>query len=419
MSKFSYIKKMIEQNKKSIINRTAAGLISLGLLTGALAGCDNITKPNQTEHTNQNTDNVSEIVGSDTVAGSNTTKPTTPNKPYTPKYEPLEHSDTWYKAKQRWGRMWEQNVLYWQHDIRFLKSPAPFKFLEEQGAVYYDENDALRPNIIDESFLGSNYIQSQGFIDDNTPENDFYLLVQFINSHTEKSYGNGSDVYIASYMLKYTLPDDCYRDLLLLNGDDRCNLLIQQIDEDYPREVVSKSVVKYDLLYTLSAFDTSNGVNQTSVNKGLSSLANYVENVDYDKHTLTINYADKEDIGKIYSYTYNVKESPAWEQCLLGSQYVSPITKEYRDSVKDSELMSQYQTPVGPCLGNVKIGLSGWTLAPGEQHKNAAKLKYDFEPIMLNSEGSLEKVNKYLNGEIPFEQVNDLTRQYASANLTK
>ena len=329
-----------------------------------------------------------------------------------PDYDRFVHSETYNRAKQKWSSVWNRGVDR-KSEMGFLTKPAPFKFLSQQGVVYYNDDGEPRAYGTDDNFDNYKSIQSKGWIDPKTEENDFYLLTQYISAPIYEGNSNG-ETYVATYMLKYILEDDCYRDLLLLSGDFRSNLLIQQIDQEYTPELISKTLIRYDLIREFGLFYKLpySGVDQYTMDYYKEDVCNYVSNIDYENLTITVNYNNPSNQGNIYSYTYKLKESPSWDQVLIGSEFTAPKTKEERDALTNEQIMRTYQGNVGTVLYDVRA--FAWALVPSDEQKATASVKYEFDYLALESIAASDRVNRYESGAIRYSQVNELTLDYVS-----
>lgn len=400
MSKLTLIQQFIEKNKQSILKHTAQGLLVLGLATGVLTGCDEATIPDVTNN------NDSAIVE---TSGNNITTNSTDSE----NVVKINHSDTFYNAKKRWSDIWEIGRGPYDKERAFITKAAPFRFLAEQGAVYYNENGHPRAYGTDENFWNNCCIQSKGFVDTNTPENDFYLMVQYIDGEYDPNNSPEGKMCIATWVLKYTLSNECYQDLLLLSGDFRSNLLIQQIDQEYKPEIISKSVIRYRL------FETGLYEGVLSASKNIiwdkdEQWVNYISNIDYQNMTITVDFSDRRENGKIYSYQFAVKQTKLWDLLIQDGFLKNPLTVEERNALTSEDIVRTYQTPVGEGLAYLDI--KGYGFVPSEEQKATATLKYDFEPVIIDTFAKSTQFNKYELGQISFSQVNELTRQYAKDN---
>ena len=414
MSKTSYIKQLIERNNSSIIRRLATGVVGFGMLTSVLTSCDQIesinpgdlfTEPKFTY--NQNTDKTTGIVIPPETPPANLVQ--------------FEHSDTYNHAKERWGGLWN-NIMYSEKND-FLTRAIPFNFLSKQGVIYYNEEGEPRAYGHGDSFPAvesQEYIRCGAFIDTATPDYDFYLAVQYISEPVDENSSFNEDAYVATWLLKYSVDKACYQDLLLLSGDVRCNMLIQQIDEEYEPEVISKSVVNYDMLNGSQWFrNVKDGINVSTIQQQIGHpinknykypIVNYVENIDYENMTITINYTSEQTQGKIYSYTYKLKESEYWDKMLIGNEFKPPISQEYRDSLTSKDIMQTYQTPQGEALDSCAVKF--WTLFASDAQKATATLKYNFTPVNVAGTTQGERIDRYDKGLTSYYDVNALTAQY-------
>ena len=302
-------------------------------------------------------------------------------------------------------------------ELGFLSKSAPFSFLAQEGLIYYNEYGEPRAYGTDENFDNYKCVQSNGWIDVGSPGNDFYLLTQYISGSIDENNSN-DDVYVATYMLKYTLDDPTYRDILLYHGDGSLGKIICRMDEDITkgkgsntREVVSKSVIRYDLIGALNLFrDLPNGGVNQSILGNAASASSWVSNIDYTNMAITINYNTNDNQGNIYSYTYKLKETKAWNAMLQGSSLKLPVSQEYRDSLTAEEIMTTYSTNAGPALNDIMI--KTWRLTPSTEQKETATIKHEFVPVAVRGSAAKKSVDDYEAGKISYAEVNSLTRDY-------
>ena len=441
----SYIKQLIEKYQKSAKRTIAGGLVALGVLTGSLTSCGNTnntldvddtkdyietvdntkvtesgttTKPTETGVLDQTDKSTQSSQTDKSTETSNTTKPTESDTARPE--DKFVHSDTYNRAKQKWADVWTGGVNR-ATEIGFLTKAAPFKFLSQQGVVYYNAEGEPRAYGTDDNFDNELCIQSKAWIDPSTSENDFYLLTQYISAPIDDDNSN-DDTYVATYMLKYTVADDCYRDLLLSAGTLRGNLLIQQIDQEYIPEIISKSVISYDLIKTLNLFkDLPNGgINQPTLHYYKDEVSNYVSNIDYTNMAITVNYNTKANKGDIYSYTYKLKETPNWDKVLVGSDFVPARTEEERNALTTEQIMPTYSSNAGAVLDDAKV--FAIKLKPSADQKATASIKYDFVNLAVDASATGKTLDNYEAGKISYAEVNSLTRDYVNSlksGLTK
>lgn len=435
----SYIKQLIEKYSLPAKRTVAVGLVAFCTLS-SLTACGDVANEiidtngtkitetsgdiNFTESSNNQTGNQSGNQNETNQSNNqNETNQSTSNptgSDITNVEDRFAHSEEYNRAKQKWASIWSDGV-YKNTRQGFLAKPVPFKFLEEQGVVYYNSQGEPRAYGTDENFDNVKSIQSKAWIDTNTAENDLYLLTQYISAPIDDSNSN-DDTYVATYMLKYTVDDDCYRDLLLLSGDFRINLIIQEMDKEYTPEVISKSIIRYDLIESLGLFRdlSNNGANQPILDYNKADVANYVSNIDYNNMAITVNYNTKANKGNIYSYTYKLKEAPNWDKLLQGGKYTDPIPQEDRDALTVDQIMPTYSSNAGPVLNDVRA--FNWALSPSADQKATASIKYDFVNVAVDASATSDKVNNYEAGKISYAEVNSLTRDYVNSlksGLTK
>ena len=319
------------------------------------------------------------------------------------------HSDIYNRIKQKWSSIWNSDPGGLIEKNEFITKAAPYTFLEEQRVVYFD-SQGMPCAYGNEDYDNYLALQTEVFVDPNSPENDIYVLVQY---RYEGRYSNDNAYEaFATWMLKYEIDDDCYRDVLLLADDWRLGPLVQEIDKEYKPEIISQSSVltKYAGEYNLYK-NLEKGENQWENDPINSKTFNYVANVDYENMAVTINYTDKKNRGKIYSYTYKVKESPNWDKALVGTLITDPMDKEYRDSLPLDKIMPSYSTKWGRMLRACYIN-GRWSLEPSDEQKATATLLYDFEAIFANTTNPSIQFNNYESGKIGYADVNNLTRKY-------
>lgn len=435
----SYIKQLIEKYSLPAKRTVAVGLVAFCTLS-SLTACGDIANEiidtngtkitetsgdiNFTESGNNQTGNQS---GNQTETNQsnnqNETNQSTSNptgSDITNVEDRFAHSATYNRAKQKWAHVWNAGVDR-ASEIGFLTKAAPFKFLSQQGVVYYNEQGEPRAYGTDDNFDNELCIQSKAWIDPSTSENDFYLLTQYISAPIDDSNSN-DDTYVATYMLKYTVADDCYRDLLLSAGTLRGNLLIRQIDQEYIPEIISKSVIGYDLIDSLGLFRKleNGGDEQLTLNYYKKDVANYVESIDIPNMQITVNYNTNDNKGDIYSYTYSLKETYSWDAMLKGNLSSVAVSKEYRDSLTPEQIMLTNSTLAGPAL--VYTAVDAWVLNPSSKQKATASIKYDFVNLAVDASATGKTLDEYEAGKISYAEVNSLTRDYVNSlksGLTK
>ncbi len=434
----SFIKKMIEKFNQKVVNRVkqmstktkhrvAAGALGLTMI-GTIIACANNPAINQTD--NGLDDIVPGIVQTGDIGNKNESNKDTilstevnTSKPPIQEglYSQYEHSDVYYSAENRWDGLWGSDPKGGDRES-FLYSAAPFASLYDAGVIYYNQDDEPRVYDVDDEFTNSQAIQTRMFIDEKTANNDVYLVTQIVNGATSPMHSNG-DIAVYSIMLKYdNLPTDLYMDILLYAGDCDLNLIIQEMDEWIAQgrlkgddgnnatcQVLSESIINYDLIGRLGVFKTTNGKHQSSIEEAKKHV-NFIENIDYEKGLITVNYADIDNPGHIYSYTYDVKETPGWEGCLIYNIANGSITKEYRDSLTMQDIMTTYEVPAGEALDGCHAGMT--LLRPSDEQKATAKLKYELTQVANLGLTHSDKVNLYENGKLKYDEVNALTRSF-------
>lgn len=391
------LKQIIEKHKQTLIKCAATGLIA-SMVTSFVA-CDDIFEFSTDSNTNPPVATETDIYGNPIQTEQTQ-----------PKYTP-EHSNTYLRAKEKHKNNWALTGLETSNDNEFQMLPAPFRFLTEQGACYYE--DGLYYAYGNEDFLNNNCISSKIFLDFKTSSYDVYMLVQYKNGSINPLSSNDG-VYLTTWLLKYDLTKEVYRDLLLLNNDYRSAFLIQQIDDEFNPKIIEHSIVKYDLLRWLQLFGKA-GYGVADIQND-SKKTNYISSVNYDDMSLTVNYGSTSDLGEIYSYTYKLKETDAWERVLEGNMFSGPMSQEDRDSLTVEDLMPTQNTMMGEGLSNFSIE-GRWMCAPTDEQKSTSKLKYDFEFFNYESYNLPNKrVDSYDNGEISYSSVNNLTVDFENNN---
>ncbi len=408
------IKSMIKQN---LIKLGVTGLVGAMLVAGASA-CDtlNVNEPATDVSGNVVTDAKGNTVY-ETNAEDNTTN------------EQFEHSQLYYDTQIKWLRYWNSPTgQSWDipsTKIGFQSYPLPYRFLYQQGIMYYDE-EGYAYAIGNEDYKWNDCLTSNAYIDPSTEDCDIYLLLQYKDNKIKNDSTNNG-VSVTTWMLKYTVEEDVYRDFLLLHNDHRSNLLFQAIDETYTPEVISKAVIDYELIKKLNVFEEDERF--PIIYQGHNGPTNYIESIDYDTMTLTINYSPCEEgskknnkynlehAGEIYTYKVSLKDTEAWDKALVGQQgivsSINPMTREERDSLTLVELMPTRDTITGKCLSGFKVGY--FLGEPTDQQLASATLKYNFVPFNLGRGANKQNVNDYDAGRIDYEDVNDLTKQYMNS----
>lgn len=223
--------------------------------------------------------------------------------------------------------------------------PIPINFLTNEGLLQYNHLNRLvlttekQPSLIYEPLL------SRAFIDENSKENDIYLIVQFQNDEPIENSKN-SNVYLATWQLKYTLNDDDYATFLKMQGDWRILLFIQEMDRQYTPEIISKTIISHDLLSVGSHVKT----NDWDL-RGFPYI--FVTNVDYDNQIIT--FGAKSNEGIRY-FSVDMRETDAWDLA-VSRDGLTPDERE------NSINMYSKQTPLGKCLikfevNNIKASLT-------------------------------------------------------------
>lgn len=218
-----------------------------------------------------------------------------------------------------------------------LAQPLPITFLQEEGLLYFDDYNFL--NIHEDSNTNPNFVplSSYAFVDDTTNENDVYLLVQYQNKQNIPNKPN-KDVYLATWQLKYTLSDADYSTFLKLAGDWRARIFIQEMDKIYQPEVLSKSIISYNLLSMGSHL-------RGEVGKESKFPAIFVTDVDYDNQIVSF--------GSLYGsklryIDVKMRESNAWNTVM---DHFGLTEQERENQIQ----MNTKETQVGKCLTSFSV----------------------------------------------------------------
>lgn len=270
--------------------------------------------------------------GSNNNGLGDTTTETVSQKPR-PEDNPYYKSPFDFKGDV-WQAMLDNGKAYVKYDPVMNPNinyrPLPLRFLQEQGLVSFDKNNMAQVQGNQPETL-YDPLTAEVFIDSNTDENDVYVLV---NYHSKRMiYDVDKDVYVVTWKLKYTLDDDDYETLLKLKGDYRQRFFIQEMDNIYQPEVLSKSVVAQWIVALGSPFREDRQKDNKFPNV-------YVDSVDYDNNVVT--YVARTEDGYAY-YTSGLYETLAYEKSL--SLY--NLTPE---EIEQYVRIETTQTPYGKCL---------------------------------------------------------------------
>lgn len=438
MSKISLIKDMIEKNKGKIVRRTVAVVLSLGVLAGALTGCGNNNKndtkdikesvkatedtqytktDNDTQSDDKQIDNTDSQINSTDKQTESTNNPTESG---TDNVKPkFVHSDTYNRAKQKWASMWNMRTedIYFGGQNEFVTKAAPYTFLAEQGVVYFDSQG--KPHAYgSEDYSHYNAVQSKVLIDSNSPENDIHIVVQYRDGEIPKTGTGNAAAVVATWGLRYEVPDDVYQEVLAMKNDYRLGFLIQQIDIEYNPEVLHHSLVRNRVLKNYNLFSNlSNGTNQWGMDAMNPDIVNYIADVDYDNWNIVVHYSEEtgKDKVKIHEYNFAMKECDGWDDALEGDFILKPMDKEHRDNLSVDSVMHNSQTQLGKTLDDCDVDRT-FMLLPTDAQKAAAEVVYEFDMLNLICTQQSTQFNKFENGEIAFEYINDLTRNYVNQN---
>ena len=229
------------------------------------------------------------------------------------------------------GDVWEAMKVKGTHIVKshlydysqLSNQPLPIQFLEDEGLLYHNHSNRLCINDKQPSNIYKP-LQVDVYVDNNTPENDVYVLVNYrsdvISSETE------TDVFVTTWNLKYTLADDDYQTLLALKGDYRQRFFIQEMDYIYEPQVVSKATTTQQIVQ----------MGSPNISTGSTKVSSfpYIYVDSYDVNNKTIRYATK--VGDGYKY---------YETSLYESLALESIMNEYNltleECIKYMEMTTQ------------------------------------------------------------------------------
>ncbi len=255
----------------------------------------------------------------------------------------------------------------------------PFTTLSEYNDFLY--KDIWNKMAINdpEYFVNSDYFypfKTRAFVDENSPNNDVYLLVNYQNkAEGDNSYYDNKDVYITTWLFKYTLSDDDYATFLKFNGDWRVRRFIQVMDKLYEPEIVSKATVAYPVIHQSSPYANREEYINTFPNI-------FIANVDYNNYSLKVGTVNDEGIKYI---DVNMYESRAWKSAM--EKYYNGDVEQGKASVE----MLTTPTILGDCL--TKFNVAGFVIGPGyreaqEMFNNSTDQQYLTE-IDVNSTANI------------------------------
>lgn len=312
---------------KDKFNRAVAtGL--LALMIANFSACDTLNKViNQNTDTSKTDTNQSIKVpetGSNQNGDSTESSTTAHGGAYIPKDLP---GDVW-KALKASGKAYE----YYEPAAESLDFYAiPIRFLKEEGLLYYNDDNKL---CINGKQPGGRYVpfSYQTFIDENTKENDVYVLLCYENDKPQ--YNIDDNVQVTTWKLKYTLDDDDYQALLKLKDDFRQRFFIQEMDNIYEPEVISKCSYIHAFAGMNSPFRNEHKANNAFPNV-------YLDNIDYDTYTITV--AARTDNGYKF-YNYNFHETNA------ATDLMQRLGDENKDLYYNYIKIETVNTILGKCL---------------------------------------------------------------------
>lgn len=403
------VSQVFESCKSSAKCTVATGLIA-AMMFASLASCannieiidtDNVPSYGDTVIDSYYTDHIT-----DTQLGYETesTDSNNSNNFGVDDFDRFEHSDAYNQAKQKWGYVWGNPYGAEATEEGFLKKAAFFNILEDYGCVYYNENGKPRALNAGENFDNVRCIQSMGWLDLST--SSYYQATQFISGPID-SYSD--DTYVVTLITKNSCTDKEIRDLLLLSGDWRINVVIQELENS--AEVLVASAVDIGFINAAGYFrDLPNGgVNQNTLDYYGKNVCNFIVPKPNEKK-VEVYFTPENKPGQIYHYVHKYEENSAWDRMLKGNIVRPPISQEYRDSLTPNDIMLTYSTPTGPALYSISV--EAWSLYPSDEQKNSAMLKYELLPLRVDITGKQPNVDNYLAGKIKYGQVNSLTRDY-------
>lgn len=247
-------------------------------------------------------------------------------------------------------------------------SAIPTTFLCEQGLTYYDDQGKLQINgkQPDDTYSP---LSSACFVDENTNENDVYLLVQYA-SGVPGIAEDDVNVDLVTWKLKYTLDDDNYQTFLKLDGDFMARFFIQEMDKQFEPEIVSHSNINRR---TMMSGSYVRGKDEKSLFPNI-----YVSNIDFDNCSLM--YAVRTINGYCF-YDFDIRQTKAWDNCMNKYDITIDQMYEYVDMITKETLL-------GPCLNKFEIDSNEIILSLNIANRllNSSTLIHELKECDINSE---------------------------------
>ncbi len=266
-----------------------------------------------------------------------------------PEYDYLK-GDVW-AAIRDWGWM-DMDGIDFEDQHKLSQQAIPIEFLMNLGLVLPTERSdtfkmagELQPSQWYEPF------DTRAYVDNNTEENDVYLLVNYESGKVDHNSPN-SGVYVANWLLKYTLDDDDYETFLKLDGDFRIKYFVKEMDRQYEPVVIHHSLIRHDLISL-----GSHASNEHWLHKGFPNV--FVANIDYDNYIIT--YASSK-YGDLRYYDLDLRKTDNWEKAITRDG----LTEEEREA---SISVKTKSTPLGECLTDFSVN-DWYAVLPADQAKH-------------------------------------------------
>ena len=328
----------------------ATGLLSL--MIANFSACDEINIINRGNNLN---DVTSSTEGNDIT-------PSTSN-----------HGDIWEGLKSYQA----MNRTIFPYDLYNIEgNPIPIQFLKDQGLIYTDDRGRLKVNT---DYTGDSYQQFRCFayVDDNTTQNDVYLLLQYQSGKLNQNASN-PDVYLATWKLKYNLSDEDYNTFLSMQNDWRIRLFVQEMDNIYEPEVISNSIIRQDLLHYGSHVRFEHWTEQ-----GFPNI--FVDSIDYNNAIITYGTATEE--GLKY-YDLDIRNTEGWKSVMHKYGFTA---EECEDKIH-IEIMD---TLLGPCLTkfNVHYQTGGYSSKQAQEAFDTTNNVYNLRLININETDNIYTYN--------------------------
>jgi hypothetical protein len=303
------------------VNRAVAtGL--LALMIANFCACDSLVEPKPNGTTTQHGSSSNNYTDSETTING-------------PVGRPIVGKDL---PGDIWKEMKANGTAYARHDglgKEFYERAVPLQFLQDEGLVY-PQGNVWGINADEKPSAHYEPLYSKVFIDENTKENDVYILLNYTNKMIE--HQSDEDACVTTWKLKYTLDDDDYQAILKLKNDYRLRYFVQEMDKIYEPEVISKCTTSQFIVFMSAPYYGYYGP------ENVFPLV-YIVDVDYDTNTITS--ALKTDDG--YKFIdYNIMESPA----------IDTVMKEHnltREQVLSMIKVKSVDTPLGKCLTHFNV----------------------------------------------------------------